>query len=87
MSVLDSFANGTFEEPSSVKVVTVKLYIKHQAIVEATTKLAGSKSEAIRLLIEAGWERIERDGRFEELVAEKDDIERSLYEDEAFLNS
>ena len=41
-----------------------KLKRNQQAAVEAVIKLAGNKTNAVRLLIDLGWEALENDGVF-----------------------
>ena len=60
--------------------LSVKLTNAEQSAVSAvTTEMTnGNKSEAVRILIRAGWEAIEQDGDFNFVVSVRDEVYRIL---------
>lgn len=81
--ILDNLKSGGFVTPSNFSA-SVKLELKHMAMIEAVSKLrGGSKSDAIRFLIELGWEAIEEDEDFVETVSLKEIVEDSYYLEES----
>lgn len=65
--------------------LSCKLKRNQQAAVEAVIKLAGNKTNAVRLLIDLGWEAIENDGVFDDVINAKSDIEEALFLNEEEL--
>lgn len=57
--------------------VSLKLEARHMAMIDAVSKLRGSnnKSDAIRFLMDLGWEAIESDGDFAEIIYHKEQAE------------
>ena len=47
--------------------------------------LAGNKTNAVRLLIDLGWEALENDGVFDDVIQAKSDIEEALFLNEENL--
>ena len=45
---------------------------------KAVIKLAGNKTNAVRLLIDLGWEALENDGVFDDVIQAKSDIEEGF---------
>ena len=59
--------------------LSVKVNNAQQAAIEGAMKLTGgNKSDAVRLLIDLGWEAIENDGDFMNAVMHKDEVHRIL---------
>ena len=65
--------------------LSCKLKRNQQAAVEAVIKLAGNKTNAVRLLIDLGWEALENDGVFDDVIQAKSDIEEALFLNEENL--
>ena len=84
MGVLDAY-KGMSEDyddghpAARTRPLSVKIGNGERAAISAVMNLTnGNKSEAVRLLIQAGWEAIEQDGAFDFIVQEKDDVHRLL---------
>lgn len=85
MGVLDEY-KGLADEMDDVHPaartwgLSAKLTNAEQSVVSAVTSemTNGNKSEAVRILIKAGWEAIEDDGAFDFVVAARDEIYRIL---------
>lgn len=81
MSLLDELKTG-IPDRSDFVTVSVKLNCEQRAIIDAVTKLRESKSDAIRFLIQLGWEAIENDPDFSDLVEHKEEVQR-IFEEKA----
>jgi hypothetical protein len=66
------------ERDEFIHQLSCKLNNRQQAAIEAVSGLGsvGNKSNAVRLLIDLGWEAIENDGIFESIINRKYEIER-----------
>lgn len=71
--ILEQVKGNPEQFSSSLFNVSLKLPPRHMAIVDAVMLLNKNKSEAIRFLIELGWETIENDGDFSNLVEHKEE--------------
>ena len=59
--------------------LSVKVNNAQQAAIDGAMRLTGgNKSEAVRLLLDLGWEAIEDDGDFMDAVMHKDEVHRIL---------
>lgn len=76
----DLRSRGEYALDESVFPLSVKLKVPQQAAVEAVMKLVGNKSDAVRLLIDLGWEAIENDGVFNDVIQFKAEAEDVLSE-------
>lgn len=85
MGLLDDLKAG-IPERADLITVSVKLNSEQRAIIDAVTKLRESRSDAIRFLIQLGWEAIESDPDFCDLVEHKEEAQRFFEEkaEEAF---
>ena len=83
--ILESLrAQGEYVE-EHLYPLSCKLERNQQAAVEAVIKLAGNKTNAVRLLIDLGWEALENDGFFDDVIQAKSDIEEALFFNEEKL--
>ncbi|HFB7480658.1 TPA: hypothetical protein ACE8RR_002117 [Neisseria gonorrhoeae] len=74
--ILESIRNQGDYEDEFLYQLSCKLSRRQQAAIEAVTGLGGrNKSDAVRLLIDLGWEAIENDGIFENVIFKKHNIE------------
>lgn len=76
----DLRSRGEYALDERVFPLSVKLKVPQQAAVEAVMKLVGNKSDAVRLLIDLGWEAIENDGVFNDVIQFKAEAEDVLSE-------
>lgn len=77
--ILEDLRNrGEYGLDERVFPLSVKLKVPQQAAVEAVMKLVGNKSDAVRLLIDLGWEVIENDGVFDDVIQFKSEAEDIL---------
>ncbi len=75
--ILEAIRNQDDYEKEFLYQLSCKLNRRQQAAVEACTGLGslGNKSNAVRLLIDLGWEAIENDGVFVDVIDRKHSIE------------
>jgi hypothetical protein len=77
--ILESLRNQGEYVEEHLYPLSCKLKRSQQAAVEAVIKLAGNKTNAVRLLIDLGWEALEKDGVFDDVIQAKLDIEEALF--------